>query len=232
MATEEAAVAGGEKHPATVLHSRYYSSREVAVHNTMNDLWVSYLGKVYDLTPLAEQFKGDILLRPILEAAGQDISHWFDEKRKDIRIKIDQLTNCQKYHTPRGRFAHIPPLMPMSDWCNAFGTPWWKDPKYEVGYLTEKTRDIRIINTLTGQEQVIEVCSEETVNDILERYLEYNAHAASYTWKYDGVPLKMDKTLEENGIVDEDETFYDLQMEPDDYRQSILLYFNDDLTVL
>ncbi|XP_078064812.1 cytochrome b5 domain-containing protein 1 isoform X1 [Mustelus asterias] len=142
---------------ATMLHSRYYSSREVAAHNSVDDLWVSFLGKVYDLTPLAEQFTGDILLRPVLEAAGQDISHWFDEERKDV-------------------------------------------------------------------------CGEEAVNDILERYLDYNAHAASYTWKYNGVPLRMDKTLEDNGIVDEDELFYELQMEPEIYRQSILLYFNDDLT--
>ncbi|XP_067827929.1 cytochrome b5 domain-containing protein 1 [Heptranchias perlo] len=215
-----------------MLHSRYYTTNEVAVHNTIDDLWVSYLGKVYDLSPLIEQLKGDVLLKPILEAAGQDISHWFDEKSKDVRIEIDQFTNCQKYHTPRGRFVHIPPPLPQSDWFNDFGKPWWKDPQYEVGFLSVKTRHIRIINTLTSQEQVIEVCSEETMNDILDRYLTYNAHAASYTWKYNGEKLKMDRTLEENGIEDEDEMFYDLQLEPDDFRQSILLYFNDDLTEL
>ncbi|XP_067884643.1 cytochrome b5 domain-containing protein 1-like, partial [Heterodontus francisci] len=154
MTTEDATVL-----PSTMLHSRYYTSQEVAVHNTMDDLWVSYLGKVYDLTPLAQEFKGDILLKPILAAAGKDISHWFDEKRKDIRIEIDQLTNCQKYHTPQGRFIHIPPPLPRIDWFNDFGKPWWTDPKYEVGYLSEKTRQIRIINTLTSQEQVIEVHS-------------------------------------------------------------------------
>ncbi|XP_072904832.1 cytochrome b5 domain-containing protein 1 [Hemitrygon akajei] len=217
---------------SAMLHSRYYSPNEVAVHNTVDDLWVSYLGRVYDLTPLAQEFQGDVLLKPIIEAAGQDISHWFDEEREDIRIEIDQLTNCKKYHTPRGRFIHIPPPMPQSNWFNNFGTPWWKDPKYEVGILSEKTRYIRIINTLTAQEQVLEVCSEETINEILERYLMYNAHAASYTWKYDGVKLDMDETLEENGIVDEDEMFYELQMEPDNYRQPILLYLNDDLTEL
>uniref|UniRef100_UPI00398EA53A cytochrome b5 domain-containing protein 1 n=1 Tax=Pristiophorus japonicus TaxID=55135 RepID=UPI00398EA53A len=215
-----------------MLHSRYYTSGEVAAHSTLGDLWLSYLGKVYDLSPLVEQFKGDILLKPILEAAGQDISHWFDEKTKDVRIEINQFTNCQRYHTPRGRFIHIPPPLPQSDWFNDFGQPWWQDPKYEVGFLSVKTRQIRIINTLTSQEQVIEVCSEETMNDILERYLAYNAHAASYTWKYNGEVLHMERTLAENGIEDEDETLDSLDMEPDDFRQSILLYFNDDLTEL
>jgi len=31
-----------------------------------------------------------------------------------------------------------------------------------------------------------QVCSEETMIEILNRYLLYNTHAASYTWKYNG----------------------------------------------
>ena len=37
---------------------RYFTANEVAVHNTMEDLWVSFLGKVYDLTPLCQKHKG------------------------------------------------------------------------------------------------------------------------------------------------------------------------------
>jgi len=33
-------------------HRRYYTPAEVAIHNKENDCWVSFLGKVYDLTPL------------------------------------------------------------------------------------------------------------------------------------------------------------------------------------
>lgn len=29
-------------------------------------------------------FPGDLLLKPIVEVAGQDISHWFDPKTKDV----------------------------------------------------------------------------------------------------------------------------------------------------
>mgnify|MGYP001557732043 CR=1 FL=1 len=35
-----------------MVRAKYYTPSEVAVHNTLEDLWVSFLGKVYDLTPL------------------------------------------------------------------------------------------------------------------------------------------------------------------------------------
>ena len=68
------------------------------------------------------------------------------------------------------------------------------------------------------------------MTEILERYRRYNAHAASYTWKYNNRNLDMSKTLEENSIPDEDEEFYQFSMNDDSYLQSIHLYFNDDLT--
>ena len=37
---------------------KYFTPKEVAVHNTVDDLWVSFLGKVYNLTPLCEKYKG------------------------------------------------------------------------------------------------------------------------------------------------------------------------------
>ncbi|XP_054565680.1 cytochrome b5 domain-containing protein 1 isoform X3 [Eptesicus fuscus] len=135
---------------------RYFTPVEVAEHNQPEDLWVSYLGCVYDLTPLAQEHKGDLLLKPIVEVAGQDISHWFDPKTKDIRKHIDPLTGAQRYRTPRGRFLHVPPQLPRSDWANDFGKPWWQGSRYEVGRLSAKTRNIRIINTLTSQEHTLE----------------------------------------------------------------------------
>ena len=76
------------------------------------------------------------------------------------------------------------------------------------------------------------ICTEETMLEILQRYLKYNVHAASYTWKYDGVVLDMYKTLTENQIVDDDPDFYTLRMREDDdaHLQSVILYYNDDLT--
>lgn len=37
---------------------RYFTPSEVAEHNQPEDLWVSYLGFVYNLTPLVQEFKG------------------------------------------------------------------------------------------------------------------------------------------------------------------------------
>lgn len=61
--------------------------------------------------------------------------------------------------------------------------PWWADEQYQIGSLSSKARKIQIVNTLTGDEHILEVGGEETVSEIQDRYLHYNAHAGSYTWK-------------------------------------------------
>jgi len=76
----------------------------------------------------------------------------------------------------------------------------------------------------------VKVCCEETIGEILQRYLPYNAHAASYTWKYDGHDLEMDKTLADNGITDDDQRFYDLRIDEREFLCALHVYFNDDLT--
>ena len=75
-----------------------------------------------------------------------------------------------------------------------------------------------------------QVCSEEILSEILQRYLVYNKHAASYTWKYNGNNLDMNKTLEANDVIDESEEFYQLSMDEDQFLPALHLYFNDDLT--
>jgi len=245
---------------------RYYTAAEVALHSSSKDLWVSFLGKVYNLTPLVTKYAGDVLLKPILNSGGKDISHWFNTENKDpitltekdsqasgissekeeveeegeesekgdeekkIRVHIDRRTGCEVPFTPQGRFIHIPPPYPSAVWSNDFGTPWWKDEAYCIGHLSQKTRKIRIINTLTSQEHTIELCSEEIMEEILNRFYKYNQHANSYTWKYNGKNLDMQKTLEQNGVKDEDEEFYELNFNEEEWLPSIHLYFNDDLT--
>ncbi|XP_022075054.2 cytochrome b5 domain-containing protein 1 [Acanthochromis polyacanthus] len=209
---------------------KFFTPSEVAAHNSAADLWVSFLGKVFDLSPLMDRHGGDVLMLPIMEAAGKDIGHWFDPETKDIQTYVDPQTCCLRYYTPRGRFLHVPPTGPRSDWANDFGEPWWKDQSYQVGRLSSKTRWIRIINMLTSQEQRLEVCSEETVEEILQRYLRYNAHARSYTWKHNGEVLDLSKTLEENNILDDDVELEELRLDRDMFTPALLLYFNDDLT--
>ncbi len=102
--------------------------------------------------------------------------------------------------------------------------------KYKIGNLSKKIRKIRLINTLTRQDDVINVCEEETINEILDRYKEINEHAESYTWKRLQRVLDMEQTLTENDISDETTEFLSLEMDPETYIPAIHLYFNDDLT--
>ena len=135
-----------------------------------------------------------------------------------------------------GRYLHIPPRNANSDSAKEvveFNEPWWKDEaKYLIGRLTKKVRKVNIINTLTRDEQTLEVASEENLNEILDRYMPYNMHAASYTWKRMGAVLDMNMTLLENGIIDETRECEELGIDPDEYIPAIHLYFNDDLTII
>lgn len=70
---------------------------------------------------------------------------------------VDPLTHCVRYYTPRGRFVHVPPASPCCDWASDINRPWWRDERYEVGRLSTKTRWIRVVNTLSSQEQRLEV---------------------------------------------------------------------------
>ena len=101
--------------------------------------------------------------------------------------------------------------------------------------LTKKQRLVKVINMLNHSEDVIQTCQEEAISDILNRYLDYNKHAQSYTFKAlkddQIVPLDMTKTLEENGVLDETETFYELGINDDFYIPVLHIYYNDDLTV-
>jgi hypothetical protein len=92
----------------------------------------------------------------------------------------------------------------------------------KIGRITQKPRDLEIVNTLTQQSHVMRVCEEEPLSDILLRYIPINAHAHSYTWKYLGRVCDMAKSLSANGIAEE-ELF--------EFTPKIMLYYNDDLTI-
>ena len=96
--------------------------------------------------------------------------------------------------------------------------------------LSARARDVRIVNVVSGGEVTLTVCAEEPLTAIRERYRQYNAHADSYTWKYLSENVDMNKTLEENGIVDETDECAAINIRSDDYVPAILIYFNDDLT--
>ena len=212
---------------------RYYTPAEVAAHNRADDLWVSFFGRVYDLTALVAANPGSLVL-PIVEAAGTDITHWFDPVTKDVRSWIDPETEFEMPFTPMGAFLHCPPPKPTAEWSSNIGTPWWKDKSLSIGQLTAKTRKICLFNMLTKQSTTLEVCTEETLEEIQRRYLAHNSHSASYTWKRTDTSgtrlLQMRDTLDANGIPDESLQFDALNMDEDDFIPIIHLYFSDDLT--
>jgi hypothetical protein len=76
-----------------------------------------------------------------------------------LKTQINPLTGTVTPHTPEGRFVHVPPPLPRADWSigESF-TPWWLDREsYFIGKLSQRTRNIRIVNTLTKDEHVLEV---------------------------------------------------------------------------
>lgn len=215
-------------------HRRVYTPTEVSVHNDRKDIWVSLFNRVLDLTPLLASEDFGELAAPIVAAAGEDVSHWFDADTGDLKFHIDPVTNLRMPYVPRGRFIHVPPTNPVSTWRTDFGKPWWKNEEFVIGRLSTKTRKIRVVNTLTTQDDLLEVCSEETLLEIQDRYTDYNKHAGSYTWKAldagEFRPLDMELTLAENGVEDLTEEFAQLSIDPDEYIPVIHVYFNDDLT--
>ena len=65
---------------------RYYTPSEVSRHNTYSDCWVSFFYGVYDLTKLLADNRAsqNALCIPIANAAGSDITHWFDPQTQDV----------------------------------------------------------------------------------------------------------------------------------------------------
>ena len=59
----------------------------------------------------------------------------------------------------------------------AFEEPWFKRKDLVKGYLTGRTRRLRVVNMLLRSEEVIEVCSEQTISEIRDTFKAYNAHA-------------------------------------------------------
>ena len=66
------------------------------------------------------------------------------------------MTGVEIPYTPFGRFVHVPPPLPRADWA-APEIPWWLDSSKCIGKISKKIRKIKIINTLTKDEHVLEV---------------------------------------------------------------------------
>nr|CAI5843825.1 unnamed protein product [Callosobruchus analis] len=108
----------------------YFAPFEVVIHNKPDDCWVSFLGKVFDITPLVKAYKNQRCIRPLLCMAGKDISHWFDEKTGDIQYYIHPETGCRIPYCPHGPIPDVSVQVPSTDWRPLEGKPWWRDDQY------------------------------------------------------------------------------------------------------
>jgi hypothetical protein len=112
--------------------------------------------------------------------------------------------------------------------------------RMQRGRLAARIRLVRVKNVLTQQEDTLEVPAEEALSEIRTRYLACNAHALAYIWKAfvhtatGGLELQeldMNRTLSENGILDDAKELEARNLEEDFYLPALHLYFSDDLTV-
>jgi cytochrome b involved in lipid metabolism len=68
---------------------RYYILGELQSHNSPNDIWVCFFDDVYDLTQLIQTHRHLPQVDPIIQAAGTDITSWFDLKTREPRTYVD-----------------------------------------------------------------------------------------------------------------------------------------------
>ena len=116
----------------------YYTPDEIKAHNRIDDLWVSMFGKVCDLTKLVAANPGS-LVQPIIDAAGTDISHWFDPVTKKVKTYIDPKTELEVPFCPMGEFLHCPPSEPTAMWSSDIGKPWWN--QHSGSYVWKRSDD-------------------------------------------------------------------------------------------
>ncbi|ORZ31775.1 cytochrome b5 domain-containing 1 [Catenaria anguillulae PL171] len=205
----------------TAQQSRFFTPAEVALHHQRGDIWVSWLGHVYNLTALVDEYYGDSRLLPIIQNAGKDISHWFDPTTGDLQLCTDPRTGLRVPKCPDGIPVHVPHVtQPSATLAWEVETPWWLD-----------ARKYQDVNTLIGDETVLEICTEEPIQAIVDRYVKHNAHAKGYVWKYLGRVLDMSATFAENGIANESEDMERIGINELDWLPALFLYFADDLTV-
>lgn len=159
---------------------------EVVIHNAPVDCWVSFLGKVFNITSIIRQYihtDQENIIKPLLAFAGKDLSHWFDEATGELQHFLHPITGVRVPYCPHGRIPDVSPYqVPSPLWKPLEELPWWRNEKYQIGTLTKLVRPLRIVNMLIRKEVVINVCWEDSFYRILERYSMFNSEADSYTW--------------------------------------------------
>lgn len=105
----------------------YFAPFELVTHNRPDDCWVSFLGKVFNVSQVIQLHAGERCIKPLLTMAGKDISHWFDEKTGDIQHYIHPETGCNVPYCPHGPIPDVSVPIPATDWRPLGRPPWWHD---------------------------------------------------------------------------------------------------------
>lgn len=209
---------------------RYFTQADLEEHCTTDSAWVCIYNTVFDVTkPISENFK-QRGAENLMRQAGKDVSHLFNKSTGTPVFKHHFLKQSGNDETGNA-LLHFDDTFLSADPRNSC-TPWYKDESLKVGLLSENEVTVRIVNMLTYDENLLVVPAEETLNEICERYLKFNYHARSYTWKdIEHRKLDMEKTLEGNGIQEDIQLMNYLNI-PEAQRpvSTIFLHFNDDLT--
>ena len=155
--------------------TRWFMRKDVAHHCHYGDLWLSLLGRVLDLTNLVSRHTGSAV-QPLIDAAGTDVSHWFDPSTGDVRTHVSPITEHEAPYTPRRNggvaFLHVPDHSRVASDVEAPPeVPWWRDESLVVGRLTARSRKVRLLNMESTLEVTLEVPSEEIIADIAARYV-------------------------------------------------------------
>jgi hypothetical protein len=125
--------------PVPAQKQRYFTSEEVSHHNTANDCWITLFGEVYNLTDIIQENISNSLTAPLIEAAGTDITFWFDSSSREPRVRVNCQTGQREFYCPAGKYLHIETEGEVK---------WWKDSKNIIGKLTKKQKKIKIMNMI------------------------------------------------------------------------------------
>ena len=216
--------------PIPVSSLPYYTPSQVSQHNLSTDCWVSFFSFVYDLTSIIAAHPAS-LTAPLLRFAGQDISFFFDAETREPKTCIDPVSGLRVFSTPYGPYPHIPPAFPSSSYRTDFETAWWEDERLRVGRLSSRTLTVRCLNTLTGQEDALQVAAEEKAAELRQRWMRLNGveDCSSYVFKLLGRVLDLSQTLEENGLKDERDEMDELGINGSEFIPVLHVYYDDQL---
>jgi hypothetical protein len=149
---------------------KYFTKKEVALHNKTEDAWLIVSGKIYNLSSVISKYGPDAEeLKPLLMFAGKDVSHWFEKDTDNVKhfpppisekssskyVNYSQFVNYVDIDSGKKMpfsLHGIPPHV-----LDAPKIRWWNDEKLLVGEITRKSRLVKIINAIIGNSTILEV---------------------------------------------------------------------------